>query len=77
MITLTNSFHNTSANIRAKVGDEVSRATLRRVRRTLCGLHDCCCGGEDGTRGSRYRLVNIDFLPGAERVVVVDGNNPE
>lgn len=56
MLTITNSFHGTEATIRAKVGDEVSRATLRRVWRKLCGVETCTCGREDGSRGSRYYL---------------------
>lgn len=48
MITITNDFHNTEARVR---GLELSPATVRRVRRELCGISDCTCGGVLGQRG--------------------------
>lgn len=56
MTTLTNSFHNSEITIRSNVGDTVSRRTLQRVRKALCGIEGCTCGLADGTRDSRYRL---------------------
>lgn len=56
MTTLTNSFHNSQITIRSNVGDTVSRRTLQRVRKALCGIEGCTCGLADGTRDSRYRL---------------------
>lgn len=54
MTTITNSYHNTSIEIRAKVGETVSASTLRKVARKLCGLEGCTCGRTDGSRESRY-----------------------
>lgn len=71
MTTLTNSFHNSSIIIQANPGDQVSRAILRRVRRTLCGISDCACSGEDGTRNSRFRLKSQGFNWDAP-VLVID-----
>lgn len=56
MLTLINSYHQTEIQIKANPGDSVSKSTLRRVRKALCGISDCQCGGEDGTRDSRYRI---------------------
>lgn len=71
MLTLTNSFHNTEATIRANVDDTVSRSTLRRVRKQLCGITGCTCGREDGTRHSRYRLES-QGLDADSPVLVID-----
>jgi hypothetical protein len=57
MTTIINSFHNSSATVRANVGETVSRSTLNRVRRALCGRSDCTCGDTAGARESRYTLV--------------------
>lgn len=48
MVTLRNNFHNASARVR--VG-ELSEATVRRVRKTLCGIKGCTCGDGLGMRG--------------------------
>ena len=56
MTTITNNFHNTEARIRAKLGETVSNRTAQRVRRALCGMDECRCGGDDKSRGSRYYL---------------------
>ena len=57
MLTLTNNFHNTSAKIAAKVGDTVTKATVRRVRKALCPASDCKCGESSAaTRGSRITI---------------------
>lgn len=70
MTTLTNSFHNSSVTIKANSGDRVSRTTFRRVRRALCGISDCTCGREDGTRDSRFRLESQGFGSDAPILVV-------
>lgn len=54
-ITLTNNFHNTSANVQLVQADNglyrISRATARRLRNKLCGSTDCTCGDTFGARG--------------------------
>lgn len=75
MVEITNDFHGTSYRLpRKKVGDPVSRSTLRRVARALCGIADCQCGREDGSRGSRYYLESINPAPDAQ-VIVRDGKD--
>lgn len=54
-ITLTNNFHGTEARVRP-VPDStgyyyISRKTALRLRRELCGIDGCVCGGEFGQRG--------------------------
>jgi hypothetical protein len=52
MLTLQNDFHNTSVSLRAKRGQELSLAQVRRARRILCGITACNCGGTLGQRGA-------------------------
>jgi hypothetical protein len=59
MFTITNDFHGTSANVKAEIGDEISKSVRNRVRRTLCGIYDCCCGHADGSRNSRYSIEQV------------------
>ena len=75
--TLTNDFHNTEATIRPVAITSgrfaglhmVSRATLLRVKRKLCGMTGCCCGGQFGERGGAYlRVVNED----GDRNLIID-----
>ena len=48
-VTIRNDFHRTSATVLA--GKVLSQATINRVRRTLCGMADCSCGGDISERG--------------------------
>jgi hypothetical protein len=57
MIELTNTFHNTTARIRAKEGENITRATERRVWRKLCGMADCTCSYHGGVRGGDFWLI--------------------
>ena len=75
--TLTNNFHNTEATIspvEIKEGrfagyHKVSRATMMRARRTLCGVSGCQCGGQFGERGGAYlNVINED----SDRNLIVD-----
>ena len=76
-VTLTNNFHRTEvtiAPVEIKEGrftgyHKVSRATMLRARRELCGMTDCQCGGQFGERGGEYLdVVNEDF----DRNLIVD-----
>ena len=76
-VTLTNEFHGTEVTIspvEIKEGrfagyHKVSRETVVRARRTLCGISGCQCGGQFGERGGAYlRVVNEDF----NRNLIVD-----
>ena len=79
--TLTNDFHNTEATIRPVAITSgrfaglhmVSRATMLRIKRKLCGMTGCCCGGQFGERGGAYlRVVNED---GDENLKIQSKNN--
>lgn len=76
-VTLTNSFHGTSASVRPvaiKGGrfagmHKISRKTALRLRAELCGSKNCTCGGSFGERGGAYlAVVNEDY----ERNYIID-----
>ena len=51
MITLTNDFHNTRREVRAKAGDTISPARIKAIGDSLCGFSGCLCSCVLGTRG--------------------------
>ncbi len=55
-ITLYNDFHNTEVNLLVRDG-KISRNQILRARRELCGIRDCVCGDEFGTRGPQDVLL--------------------
>lgn len=68
-VTLTNSFHRTSAVVHPVLITDgrfaglyrITRKTALRLRRELCGAAGCCCGGTFGERdGARLEVVNED-----------------
>lgn len=76
-VTLTNSFHGTSATVRpVAIKDgrfagmhKISRKTALRLRSELCGSSGCTCGGNFGERGGAYlAVVNEDY----ERNYIID-----
>jgi hypothetical protein len=65
-ITLTNDFHNTEAKVRPiEIKDgrfKISRKTALRLRRELCGVDGCTCGGTFGERGGAHLdVINEDY----------------
>jgi hypothetical protein len=60
IVTLRNSFHGTSTNIRLQVESDglarVSKDHARRVRARLCGYRSCTCSGTFGERGRPHSL---------------------
>ena len=71
LITLINDFHSTAANVRTADG-WLSKGQVKRIRRTLCGIDGCTCGGELGERGAQdYAVVDIDTRPNAPHPVRV------
>ena len=76
-ITLTNDFHNTSATVRPvpiKSGrfagyHKVTRATMLRTRRKLCGRTGCKCGGQFGECGGAYLYVTNED---SDRNIIID-----
>lgn len=68
LYTITNDFHNTRATIRARAfasdetfqGPEIGASVVKRVKRMLCGLHDCTCGYyPDDHRHSEYYIADL------------------
>jgi hypothetical protein len=69
-ILLTNDFHHTESRVQPvliKTGRfsgyyRISKATVMRLRNTLCGIKGCTCGGEFGERGCHsIEVVNQDY----------------
>ena len=68
-IIFTNSFHNTKSSVvpqaitdgRFKGLHQITRNTVLRLRRELCGVSGCTCGGTFGEREGAYlNIVNED-----------------
>lgn len=70
-IVLKNDFHNTTAKVRLHPTESLSDSQINSVRHKLCGLADCTCSGDLGTRGeqtmpngwrldSGYRLIEAE-----------------
>ena len=53
-ITFFNNFHNTKVSVNSNDWTLSSRQ-VARIRKTLCGIADCMCGGVYGTQ--RYCLL--------------------
>ena len=58
---LTNDFHQTTTTVRAKKGDYLSPAQVKRIKRRLCPWHDCTCSGALGLRGPQPEKSNLFF----------------
>jgi hypothetical protein len=65
MLTLVNTFHDTTARLRAVPGDTLSAAQERRLRKTLCGMQGCTCSGAGGVRGGDYVVTIRTYWPAA------------
>ena len=68
-VTLTNNFHNTKASFLADENLEtlLRRATVLRIRRELCGIKDCTCGGYLGERP--HKGLDIAEMPNGEVLI--------
>ena len=53
-VTLRNDFHNTTVDVRPSDAGRLSASQVRRVRRELCGIHDCRCGVVRGPQDVEY-----------------------
>ncbi len=54
--TLRNDFHNTSCTVNIGV---LSSRQASRVRKILCGIRGCTCGGELGERGRQNVRIEL------------------
>lgn len=56
VVTLVNDFHNTSIRVNLEYGKIVLAKQIKVWKSTLCGVTDCTCSGELGTRGPQEDL---------------------
>ena len=68
-VTITNDYHNSRANVRVNASGEtmLTRSTVLRVRRKLCGISGCMCGGVLGQRGNQ--TVEISAMADGEAMI--------
>ena len=57
VVTIRNDFHHTETRVRVPADGVLSRWQVRRVRRALCGMADCKCGGDLSERGPQDEEV--------------------
>jgi hypothetical protein len=79
-ITVKNDFHRTAANIRAEKSESgtlLTRATVARVRRKLCGISECTCGGVLGQRGPQLKGWDFAAMDHGEVMVRYIGDSAE
>jgi len=71
-ITLRNSFHNTTARVRIYPDTQtlLTASTVRRLRRELCGMSDCRCGGALGQRGHQDGIEQIAGMATGEALII-------
>lgn len=69
--TITNDFHNTSAVVRVDDSGVLSDRQRRRVRKVLCGIDGCTCGGELSERGQQTAHVEMHGYDGRHGVPVI------
>ncbi len=77
-ITVSNNFHGTKAKIKINTTGEtiLSKRTVNRVRRELCGIKGCHCGGVVSQQEYPYvpmtgKLASILPMPRGEAVVIL------
>ncbi len=68
-ITLVNTFHNTNMNLTIsdkrlkEFGNnhvlEISRATYKKIFKTLCGSKECQCGGTYGDKKTVFQYIDV------------------
>jgi hypothetical protein len=56
VVTIRNDFHGTAARVRP-IDSYVARNTVLRVRRQLCGIAGCTCGGILSERGPQEVVI--------------------
>jgi len=66
-ITLMNDFHETRVDVRVTNGRQLSNRQESRVRRELCGVAGCKCGGMHGRQATDACcwLNTVDHSPWA------------
>ena len=63
-VTLRNDFHDTTVDVRVPKDGRLSMAQVRRIRRELCGIHDCRCGAVRGPQ-------DVEYQPEADGTAIV------
>ena len=59
-VTLTNSFHNTEVQVNVPDSGVLSLRQTQRVRKELCGITDCRCGGTFGPQEDLWVYEGFD-----------------
>jgi len=63
ILTLKNSFHNTTCNLRVKetygISYQLSDGQVRKAWKELCGIKDCTCSNKSGIRDCDYYFDEI------------------
>jgi hypothetical protein len=57
--TIRNDFHGTSATVRVGESGLLSPGQIKRVRKALCGIDGCTCGGPLSERGPQECAVEF------------------
>ena len=68
-VELKNDFHNTYREFTMPEDRVLDRRTVQRIRKALCGVSGCECGGELSERGPQRE--HYEFLPLADGAVEV------
>jgi hypothetical protein len=71
-VTVRNTFHNTSTDVVLGITGHVGKDRVKSIRRNLCGVSGCHCGGSLSERGDdqSYAITSPD---GAKMEFVEDG----
>ena len=69
MIYLINDFHEADIALRKRIGQTISRSTLLRVRRGLCGMHGCDCGQDAANQRGPDMTVRLVELPDGRALI--------
>ena len=56
---IRNDFHGTKASVRVGADGKLSKGQVRRVRKALCGIDGCMCGGNLSQRGRQNVSIEI------------------
>jgi len=70
-VVLANDLHNTEVTLRVR--GELSKWQVKRARKALCGIAECCCSDDLGTRGPQWqpdgRLAIVDGYDGIRMTI--------
>lgn len=59
--TFTNDFHNTSTSANVPDNSILTVSQVRRIRKSLCGIPSCTCGGNLSERGKQRFEIEPNY----------------